>query len=50
MYTALWRVLPGNKWVKSILLAAIIAAAIAALMLFIFPWFDNIGSDPTIGE
>ncbi|WP_200918455.1 hypothetical protein [Leifsonia sp. Leaf264] len=40
MYAALWRALPGPRWVKAITMTVGFAAAIAALGLWVFPWLD----------
>lgn len=40
MYAALWRVLPGNLWIKIALLTAGAAVLITVLMMFVFPVVD----------
>ena len=40
MYSALWRILPGNLWVKIAILTAAAAAVITVLMVFVFPVVD----------
>lgn len=37
MYAALWRVLPGNLWLKIAILTAGAAVIITLLMMFVFP-------------
>lgn len=53
MYGALWRVLPGNAWVKIPLLIILAAAVVYALFEFVFPWaaanFEWLG-DPSFGD
>ena len=41
MYAALWRVLPGNFWVKSAILTGAAAVVITVLMIFVFPAVDT---------
>ncbi|MFA9276662.1 MAG: hypothetical protein ACEQR4_02270 [Rhodoluna sp.] len=41
MYSALWRVLPGNLWVKIAILTAAAAVVITVLMVFVFPIVDT---------
>jgi hypothetical protein len=40
MYAALWRVLPGNVWIKLAILAVGVILVITALMMFVFPAVD----------
>lgn len=40
MYAALWRILPGNVWVKSAILTGAAAVVITVLMVFVFPVVD----------
>lgn len=40
MYVALWRVLPGPRWAKILILVGIALALIALLSFFLFPWVD----------
>ncbi|RRJ86943.1 hypothetical protein EG850_05905 [Gulosibacter macacae] len=55
MYGALWRVLPGPWPVKLLLLLILIAAVLAALVIWVFPWVDSflpgllLEGDVTIG-
>ena len=37
MYGALWRVLPGPWWVRALILVVLVAAVLAALVLWVFP-------------
>lgn len=40
MYAALWRILPGPLWLKVLLCLALGLAAIAVLLLWVFPWVE----------
>ena len=40
MYAALWRILPGPTPVKLLLAAALFAAVVAVLFLWVFPWLS----------
>lgn len=42
MYAALWRALPQRIWLKILILAAGGLALITLLMLFVFPWVDQL--------
>lgn len=37
MYAALWRVLPGNRWVKGVESLVLFLAVVALLFLVVFP-------------
>lgn len=37
MYAALWRVLPGPWWLRVLFLLVLAAAAVAALVTWVFP-------------
>lgn len=41
MYGALWRVLPGPWPVRLLLMLILVAAALAALVIWVFPWIDS---------
>ncbi|QNO37500.1 hypothetical protein H4J02_00100 [Protaetiibacter sp. SSC-01] len=41
MYGALWRVLPGPWWVRTLILLVLAAAVLAALAFWVFPWVDQ---------
>jgi hypothetical protein len=41
MYSALWRVLPGNLWVKIAILSAATIVIVTMLMMFVFPAVDS---------
>lgn len=38
MYAALWRKLPGNTWVKTLIALALAVAVFFLLMEVVFPW------------
>lgn len=52
MYAALWRVLPGPIWLRIIILIVGVAAILAALVLWVFPWVQTFiqPADVTVGE
>jgi hypothetical protein len=53
MYGALWRVLPGPWWVRTLILLVAAAAIIAVCVFWIFPWIQPIVSPPppeTVGN
>ncbi len=52
MYVALWKLLPGPLWVKIFLALILIAAALTALVLWVFPWVEQFmaPTDVTVGE
>jgi hypothetical protein len=41
MYGALWRVLPGPWWVRVLILLILVAAVLAACVLWVFPFVDQ---------
>lgn len=41
MYGALWRILPGPWWVRLLIVLVLIAAALAALVIWVFPVVDS---------
>lgn len=38
MYSALWRMLPGPTWLKAIEALVLVAAVVAVLFIWVFPW------------
>jgi len=46
MYGALWRILPGPWWVRTIILVALAAAILAACVYWVFPWIQPFVSPP----
>ena len=41
MYAALWRVLPGPWWLRTLILLILFAAIVAACVLWVFPFIDQ---------
>ena len=41
MYGVLWRILPGPWWTRLLLLILLVAAVLAALAFWVFPWADH---------
>ncbi|WP_028279977.1 hypothetical protein [Arthrobacter sp. H5] len=52
MYSLIFRLLPGPLWLRIIFAVLLIAAAVAALMTFVFPWLSQFNplTDSTIGS
>jgi hypothetical protein len=52
MYAALWRLLPGPRWVRVALLLVLAALVLTALVLWVFPVIDQLTSpqDVTVEE
>ena len=42
MYAALFRALPGPRPLKVLLMTALLAAAVVALFLWVFPWVESL--------
>jgi hypothetical protein len=42
MYGALWRILPGPWWVRVLILLVLAAAAITALVIWVFPLIETL--------
>lgn len=42
MYAALWRVLPGPWWVRTLILLALLVAVLYVLVTWVFPWADSL--------
>ena len=42
MYGALWRILPGPRWGKILILVGAGLAVLAVLTFFAFPWVDTL--------
>lgn len=42
MYGALWRILPGPWWVRTLILAAAAAAVLYGLFWWVFPWVGEL--------
>lgn len=41
MYAAIWRALPGPRWVKAVEAVLLVAVVVAALFLWGFPWLAD---------
>lgn len=52
VYGWIFRSLPGALWVRIILSVMLITLAVAALMVFVFPWVSQFNplTDSTIGS
>jgi hypothetical protein len=53
MYGALWRILPGPWWVRTLILLALLAAILAVCVYWVFPWIQPYISPPppeTVGN
>jgi hypothetical protein len=46
----IWRVLPGNGWVKALLVLLGVSLFIAVLFLWIFPFIDLYFTEPPVVE
>jgi hypothetical protein len=44
MYGALWRVLPGPRWVRVLILVVLVAAILTVCVYWVFPWIQPIVS------
>ncbi|QJU55487.1 hypothetical protein SCB71_00080 [Herbiconiux sp. KACC 21604] len=42
MYAALWRLLPGPLWLRILIVVVLVAAVLAALAFWVFPWIDEL--------
>ncbi|CAB4909095.1 unannotated protein [freshwater metagenome] len=42
MYAALWKVLPGPRWARALIIAGMGIAVLAVLVFLLFPWLDYI--------
>ncbi|MEV8368366.1 hypothetical protein [Microbacterium sp. NPDC064584] len=42
MYAALWHVLPGPWWVRTLILLLLVAVVLYGLFFFVFPWISSI--------
>lgn len=51
MYSALWRVLPGPRWLKILEVVAIVIVVLAVCVEWLFPWIAAtfIQSESTVG-
>ncbi|WRS30933.1 hypothetical protein U6G28_04415 [Actinomycetaceae bacterium MB13-C1-2] len=49
MYSALFRLLPGPKWLKVIFAALIVLGVVFLLFEYVFPWANAYFFDSTVG-
>lgn len=49
MYGALWRALPGPRWVKALVFVAFAAVALLVLFTVVFPYVSERLFDPAMG-
>lgn len=42
MYAALWHVLPGPWWVRTLILLLLVAVVLYGLFFLVFPWISSI--------
>ncbi|GAA1662810.1 hypothetical protein [Microbacterium lacus] len=42
MYAALWHVLPGPWWVRTLILLLLVAVVLYGLFFFVFPWISSV--------
>lgn len=51
MYSALWRLLPGPRWLKILEVVAIVIVVLAVCVEWLFPWIAAtfIQSESTVG-
>ena len=42
MYAALWRVLPGPWWTRLLIVLVLVAAILAVLITWVFPWIGQL--------
>lgn len=47
MYYYIYSMLPGPRWAKVLESVALIAAVVALLLLFVFPWLSDIMTSPS---
>ncbi|MCD9903327.1 hypothetical protein LUR56_31845 [Streptomyces sp. MT29] len=40
MYGWIWRHLPGNAWVRSVIALVLVLAVVYALFQYVFPWAE----------
>lgn len=45
MYSALFRLLPGPRWVKACQMVVLLLAVVAALFVWVFPWVESMLPD-----
>jgi hypothetical protein len=42
MYAALWRLIPGPLWLRILIVVVLVAAVLAVLAFWVFPWIDDL--------
>ena len=52
MYAAFWRALPGPVWLRLLLCLILLAAVLASLVLWLFPFVDSFltPQEVTVGQ
>lgn len=52
MYSALWRVLPGPRWLKIVELVVLAVVILSVSVEWVFPWIAEnfIQSESTVGQ
>ncbi|MEC5199480.1 hypothetical protein RCH21_001711 [Arthrobacter sp. PL16] len=52
MYGSIFRALPGPLWMRIVLSVVLVLAAVAVLLVFVFPWISQFSplTDSTIGS
>lgn len=52
MYSALWRVLPGPRWLKIVECVVLVVLVLTVCVEWLFPWIAEnfIQSESTVGE
>jgi hypothetical protein len=48
MYAALWRILPGPRWLRVVILIGLVAAVLAVLVSWVFPFIDQLTTPPDV--
>lgn len=49
MYGALWRMLPGPRWLRALVLVALAAGALVLLFTVVFPYLSDQYFSPNLG-
>jgi hypothetical protein len=48
VYAALWRLLPGPWWVRLLIVIVLVAAVLAVLAEWVFPWVQTLVLDRNV--
>jgi hypothetical protein len=48
MYAALWRILPGPRWLRVVILIVLLAVVLAVLVSWVFPLIDQLTTPPDV--